>query len=239
MEIPFAELGDIALRSLISVLVLFIIAKIIGSRQIAQLTFYDYILGITVGSIAAAVAVDTTLPLWGGVIALLIYCFVSVGMSLSGSKSIFCRRFFTGKPEILFYKGQFLEEKLKKNKLDMDDITGLCRVHGYFDLSQLDYIIMETNGSLSFLPKSEYAPLTPNDIKKFPPAAALSANVIIDGHIMEEHLRSIGKDTRWLKEQLRNKELEAKEILLATADEFGNFNVFLKDQKEKRTNLFN
>ena len=89
MEIPFAELGDIALRSFVSVLILFVVAKIIGPRQIAQLTFYDYILGITAGSIDAAVAVDTTLPLWGGVIALLIYCFVSVGMSLSGSKSIF------------------------------------------------------------------------------------------------------------------------------------------------------
>lgn len=239
MEISLLEMGNIALRSFISVIILFIIAKIIGPRQIAQLTFYDYILGITAGSIAAAVAIDTTLPLLGGVISLLIYCFVSVGMSLSGSKSILCRRFFTGKPEILFYKGKFLEEKLKKNKLDMDDITGLCRVQGYFNLDELEYIIMETNGSLSFLPKSEYSPLTPKDIKKYPPAASLAANIIIDGHIMEEHLRSIGKDTRWLKEQLHNEELKTEEILLATADEFGNFNVFLKDQKEKRTNLFN
>ena len=239
MDIPFTEPIDIAFRSFVSVLILFIVAKIIGPRQIAQLTFYDYILGITAGSIAAAVAVDTSLPLWGGVIALLIYCFVSVGMSLSGSKSILCRRFFTGKPEILFYKGQFLEDKLKKNKLDMDDITGLCRVHGYFDLSQLDYIIMETNGSLSFLPKSEYAPLTPSDIKKCPPAAALSANVIIDGRIMEDHLRSVGKDTRWLKDRLRAEELKTEEILLATADEFGNFHIYLKNRKEKRTNLFN
>lgn len=239
MEISYIELGEIVLRSLVSVIVLFIVAKIIGPRQIAQLTFYDYILGITAGSIAAAVAVDTSLPLWGGVISLLIYCFVSVGMSYTGSKSILCRRFFTGKPEILFYKGKFLEDKLKKNKLDMDDITGLCRVHGYFNLDELEYIIMETNGSLSFLPKSEYEPLTPKDIKKFPPAAAISANVIIDGRIMENHLRSIGKDTHWLKEQLKTNEIKAEEILLATADEFGNFQFFLKDQKEKNTNLFN
>lgn len=238
MEISLLEMGNIALRSLISVLALFIIAKIIGPRQIAQLTFYDYILGITAGSIAAAVAIDTTLPLLGGVISLLIYCFVSVGMSLSGSKSILCRRFFTGKPEILFYKGKFLEDKLKKNKLDMNDVTSLCRVHGFFDLNELDYIIMETNGSLSFLPKSEYEPLTSKDIKRFPPSASLPANVIIDGRVMENHLRAIGKDRRWLNDRLNDNGLKMENVLLATADEEGRFNTYLKNQTEKSTNRF-
>ncbi len=238
MNILLTELGEITVRSLISIIALFIVAKIIGPRQIAQLTFYDYILGITVGSIAAAVAIDTTLPLWGGVLALAIYCIASVAMAYGGSKSILCRRFFTGKPEILLYKGTFIEENLKKNKLDMTDITGICRANGYFNINNLEFIIIETNGALSFLPKSENAPLTPKDMDIQPSKAELSANIIIDGKIMENHLASIGKDQGWLKTVLQNEQVKLENILLATADESGNFKIYQKDQRPHHTDLF-
>lgn len=238
MNILFSEPGEIAVRSLVSIITLFIVAKIIGPRQIAQLTFYDYILGITVGSIAAAVAIDTTLPLWGGVLALAIYCFASVAMAYGGSKSILCRRFFTGKPEILLYKGTFIEENLKKNKLDMTDITGICRANGYFDINALDFIIIETNGALSFLPKSENAPLTPKDMNIQPARAELSANIVIDGKIMKNHLASIHKDMDWLNSILQNEDVKPENILLATADEKGNFKIYKKDQSSNQTDLF-
>lgn len=238
MQLLWGETGEIILRSVISMIALFLLAKIIGPRQIGQLTFYDYILGITAGSVAGAFAIDTALPLWGGLFSLAVFGGASVAMSEAASKSIFCRRLFTGTPEILFYKGNFLEDNLRKNKLDINDVTGLCRSKGYFDLNDLEYIILETNGVLSFLPRSEKAPLTPKDLQLRPSAALLSANVIIDGNIMENHLRSIGKDTAWLLEQLRNEDLSVKEVLLATADENGRFKAYTKGCSAKKTDLF-
>ena len=231
--------GEFVLRSFVSVGLLFIMAKIIGPRQIAQMTFYDYILGISTGSIAAATAVDDQIPLWAGAVALAIYAFVSIGMALAGSKSILARRFFTGIPDILLYKGQLLESHLKKNHLDVNDITSLCRASGYFDISELEYIIIEPNGTLSFLPKSEKAPLTPKDMQMFPSPATLSANVIIDGHVMKEHLKSIGKTDHWLKDQLLTLNIHNEsDILLAVADENGKFRAYLKSQAEKHIDLF-
>lgn len=240
MSFSFLALGDFTLRAFISVTLLFIMAKIIGPRQIAQMTFYDYIIGISVGSIAAAMAIDQDLPLWAGALALLIYTLVSVAMAISGSKNIHARRFFTGTPDILLYKGRLLEENLKKNNLDINDVTSLCRVNGYFDINDLEYIIIETNGALSFLPKSEKAPLTPKDMGLLPADATLSANVIIDGHVMKNHLKSIHKDPLWLRDQLETVNIyDESKVLLAIADESGNFRAYLKEQTEKHTDLFN
>lgn len=231
--------GEFVIRGFVSLGLLFVMAKVIGPRQIAQMTFYDYILGISTGSIAAAMAVDDQIPIWVGALALTIYAFVSMGMALWGSKSILARRFFTGKPEILLYKGRFLEKNLKKNHLDMNDITSLSRVNSYFDLNDLEYIIIEPNGALSFLPKSEKAPLTPRDMQLFPSPAALSANVIIDGHVMENHLKAIGKTGHWLKDQLLTLNIHNEnDVLLAVADENGKFRAYLKNGKEKNTDLF-
>jgi uncharacterized membrane protein YcaP (DUF421 family) len=240
MSFSFPLLGEFIYRSFVSVFLLFIMAKIIGPRQIAQLNFYDYILGISVGSIAAAVAIDTTIPLWSCAVALIVYTIVSVGMAFGGLKSMRARRFFTGTPEILMNKGQFIEKNLKKNNLDINDITGLCRVNGFFEMSDLEYIIIETNGALSFLPKSEKAPLTPKDMQIIPSAVNLSANVILDGNIMEKHLESIGKDVLWLKGQLQEQNIfDPTNVLLATADKDGNFKAYLKDIKEENVDLFN
>lgn len=239
MSTFFLDFGEYTLRAFVSVCLLFIMAKIIGPRQLAQMTFYDYALGISTGSIAAATAVDTRIPLWGGAVGLFVYAVVSIGMAFWGTKSIHARRFFTGKPEILLYKGQFLEKNLKKNHLDMNDISSLSRVNGYFDLNDLEYIIIEPNGALSFLPKSEKVPLTPKDVQRFPADATLTANVIIDGKVMEKHLKSIGKNPHWLKDQLETLNIHnERDVLLAIADADGKFRAYLKDQKEKNVDLF-
>lgn len=239
MDSFFLDFGEYTLRAFISVCLLFIMAKIIGPRQIAQMTFYDYALGISTGSIAAATAVDTRIPLWGAAVGLFVYALVSIAMAFWGSKSIRARRFFTGKPEILLYKGRFLEKNLKRNHLDMNDITSLSRVNGYFDVNDLEYIIIEPNGALSFLPKSEKAPLTPKDVQRFPADATLTANVIIDGKIMEKHLKSIGKTPHWVKDQLATQNIHnERDVLLAIADMDGKFRAYLKDGKEKNTDLF-
>lgn len=230
---------DIIIRTLVSLSALFLIAKLSGPRQIAQLTFYDYIFGITVGSVAAAVAIDTSLPLYGGLLSLIIYCGFTLLMSLLTEKSILCRRFISGNPEILFYNGMLIEKQLRKCKLDIQELTGLARNRGFYNLNEVSCIIMETNGTLSFLPKSESRPLTPRDLQIKPAEAMLAANIIIDGNIMEHHLKAVGKDKQWLEAVLKNQSLKAKDILLATADRNGNFKAYPKQKNRQNLDFYN
>ncbi|HIZ76104.1 MAG TPA: DUF421 domain-containing protein [Firmicutes bacterium] len=230
---------EITVRSVVSILGLFLLAKIIGPRQIAQLTFYDYVVGITIGSIAATVAIDETMPLWIGIWAMAVYVITSVLIALAGNKSIRARRIFSGTPKILLYKGKIIEENLASQKLDLNDLLGACRTHGYFSLDELESIIMEINGSLSFLPKSQYAPVTPADIGHKTEPAALMANVIIDGVVMKNHLKSIGKDEHWLNRQLeKDGYRNPEEVFLAVADANGKWKAYGKNKDYPATDFF-
>ncbi|MEE0776009.1 MAG: DUF421 domain-containing protein [Bacillota bacterium] len=231
--------AEITIRSIFSVLGLFLLAKVIGPRQIAQLTFYDYVVGITIGSIAATVAIDEAKPLWIGLWAMAVYVIVSVLMAWAGNKSIKARRFFSGTPKILLYKGKIIEKNLASEKLDLNDLLGACRIHGYFSLDELETIIMEINGSLSFQPKKEFAPLTPSDMERPVGPTNLMANVIIDGVIMENHLKSIGKDKAWLQKQLEQDGFhKADEVFLALADHEGNWISYKKDPDRPMLDFF-
>ena len=238
MEISFGMAGNIILRSLVAMIVLFLLAKIIGPRQIAQLTFYDYVVGISIGSIAGAIAADPELSLWGGLIAMAIFTLLSIAMSYAGMKSLPARRFFSGTPHLLVCRGRIIEEAMKKQKFDVNDLLAACRAAGYFDIADLEYVIMEINGALSFLPKSEKAPLTPADMNLSPAPAAVRANVIIDGCVMEHHLRSVGLDRAWLEQRLNAENIsDLKEVLLAVADEQGGFKLYRKHVRMKDTDL--
>lgn len=231
--------GEITLRSLTSIFLLFFLAKLIGPRQIAQLTFYDYVIGISVGSIAASVAVDKDISIGTGLWAMLLYVLVSLAMAWSGNKSIWARRFFSGTPKILYAKGKIIERNLKKQNLDLNDLLGACRTNGYFQLDTLDYIIMEINGSLSFLPKSDNTPLTPKDMSISTTSAALSANVVIDGNIMEHHLAAINKDIPWLMGKITGTgHSSARDFLLVTATEEGRIFFYPKNQTEEKGDCF-
>lgn len=235
----FGDFIEVTLRALLSIIALFFLAKMIGPRQIAQLTFYDYVIGISVGSIAAAIAIDKDLSLWLGIWAMIVYMGVSYIMAYSGNKSIKARRFFSGAPKILLYKGKIIEQNLRKQNLDLNDFLSACRTNGYFNLHDLEYAIMENNGSLSFLMKSEKAPLTPGDMAVFTEPSQVMSNVIIDGKIMPKHLASINKNEAWLQAQLQAQGNHAvADVLLAVANESGEFHCYLKGQNDDSLDLF-
>lgn len=218
------------LRSVIAVIVLFIISRISGPRQISQLTFYDYIVGISIGSIAAT-AVEREISLWDMVISMIIFGGFAFLFSLSTSKSIVLRRVFSGKPSILIYNGKIIEQSLKKNHYDINDLMLNCRLQGYFNLEDIAFAILETNGELSVMPKADKAPLTPYDMAMKPEKEALEYNLIIDGSVLSENLKYYGKDEQWLKQKLQEQKIKSEsEVLLATGDKNNNLKVYLKNE---------
>ena len=209
------DILKITLTALLSIATLFIIAKLMGHKQVAQLDFFDYISGITIGSVAAELATNIEDP-WKPLIALGIYGGVSVILSLLTHKFPKTRKYINGTPTILMNDGKLYRKNLKQAKLDLSEFMLLCREQGYFDLGEIQTVVFEHNGKLSILPKAANRPATPCDLKIPAKATHIGTEIIMDGRIMGENLLRIGLDEVWLKNQLRLQGYsEVKEIFLA------------------------
>lgn len=208
------------LNAVVAFLVLYIISKIMGKKQIAQLEFVDYVIGISIGSIAAEMTFDNTRPMYVFVLAMLVFAVLEIIITLLSRKAVFLKQLFNGSPLILVEEGKINFGNLKKSKLDVNELLALCRTKDYFDLNDIAYCILEINGQLSILPKGFAAPIVSQDIKTEFEMPSLSCDVIIDGKIIVEALKQINKTTDWLLEKINitNKK-DIKDIALAQYDE--------------------
>ncbi len=205
----------VILTSLLSVAALFVITKLMGHKQVAQFDFFDYISGITIGSIGAELATELEQP-WKPFIALVIYGIVSVLLIILTNKLPQTRKFINGTPTILFDKGLLYRDSLKKAKLDLSEFMLLCRMQGFFNLDDIQTAVFEQNGKLSILPKSEKCPATPSDLGISPKEHCIGVELILDGEILVKNLKSIGKNEKWLQNQLQNQKIkDEKSVMLA------------------------
>lgn len=193
----------VLILSLASIIEIFILCKLMGYRQLSQMTMFDYINGITIGNIASEMATSIEDNFLYPMTAMIVYAAAAIFLSWISSKSIRMRYFLSGKPIILLNHDQLYVHNFKKSKIDLNEFLTQCRVNGYFDLSQLESAILEENGHISFLPKSNYRPITPNDLQMSLSTAQLSANIIIDGNPMHMNLKTCGKDINWLNKELK------------------------------------
>lgn len=206
-------------RSVISLILLFIVTKIIGKKQVSELSLFDYVIGISIGNFAAEMIINTDVPFTYGIIALFVFGIMALLVSKVTMKNITLRRILIGKPNILVERGQLLEDNFRKTKYDIHDFLEQCRISGYFDVLQIEYAVVEANGKLSILPKAEYQPVTPKDMNLKVDPVRLVANLIVDGRVMKNALEYMHKDEQWLQKELKVKGYTSYEnILLATLD---------------------
>ncbi len=216
-------------QSLFSVIILLILTKLMGYRQISQLSMFDYINSITIGSIAAEMAIDLEGNYLKPLLAMIVYAAFVIIVAKISQKSIPFRRLVNGKAIMIYQNGSIYNENLKKAKMDIDEFLVECRVNGYFDLSQIESAILEPNGKISFLPVTEDRPATPKDLGITPTQEEIFANVVVDGKVMEYNLKHAGKDRNWLDQQLEGQNIKKLEdVFLAVCDKQGNFHVFQK-----------
>ncbi len=208
--------------------VLFLSAKLIGHKQIAQLDFFDYITGITIGSIAAEMATELEEP-WKPMIAMVLYGGITLALSLISSRFPRSRKYLNGTPTILMDHGKLYYENLKKARLDLSEFLVLCRQQGYFDLTTIQTAIFEYNGKLTILPVTTQRPVTPQDLDLSPDQELIFTELIMDGRILEENLHRMGLDRTWLEKQLKQRHISsAKEVFLAVCDRNLKFVLFEK-----------
>lgn len=228
----------VVLTTIGSIIALFILTKLMGNKQLSQLSMFDYIIGITIGSIAAEMATELeefTKPL----IAMVIYALFSLLISFANYKSIKLRRILTGKALVLFENGNLYESNLKKARLDINEFLTQCRNHGYFNIANLQSAILEANGRISFLPLSAQRPATPKDLNLSPPEDKPVINVIIDGKIMEGNLKFTGNDINWLNQQLQAQSIKnISDVFLATCDNENNLSVYPRIKEKMTRDMF-
>lgn len=215
----WSELCHVLLRGFVSLLVLFFVTKLLGKKQVSQLSLFDYVIGISIGNFAAEITTNVDVQIMNGISAVALFGLVAYSVSILTMKSIKLRRFFMGMPTVIIQNGKIIESSLKKVKLDINDLLEECRNNGYFNLEEIEYAIMEVNGKVSILPKGENQPVTIKDMKLKVEKQSLCANVIIDGNIMINNLNNMHKDIKWLEKELKIKGYkDYNDILLATLD---------------------
>lgn len=211
----FMDIIKVILTALLSVAALFIITKIMGHKQVAQLDFFDYVSGITIGSIGAELATELEEP-EKPLIALCVWGGASLILNLIAHKIPKTRKYINGTPTILMNEGRLYRKNLKQAKLDLSEFMLLCREQGYFDLDEIQLAVFEHNGKLSILPRAANRPATPEDLKITAKATHIGVEVIMDGRVMGENLVRLGKDDKWLEDWLKLQGIgSAKEIFLA------------------------
>lgn len=225
------DILNVVLTALLSALSLFVIAKVMGHKQIAQLDFFDYITGITIGSIAAELATELEAP-WKPLIAMIVYGIISVGLSIITNKLPRLRKFVNGTPTIIMNNGKLYRKNLKKAKLDLSEFMVMCRQAGYFHINTIQTAVFECNGKLTILPVSDQRPVVPADLNLTPPPESIETEIIMDGRIHEENLKRMGLDIKWLKRQLNLQGYHnAKEIYLGLCDKDRNLSLYAVDER--------
>lgn len=200
------HLLDITLRASFGFVILLALTRILGKKQLGQLTIFTYITSIAMGNIAGDMVVHSDIKLTEGLAGLVIWAFYTFLVEYISLKSSTARVLLDGEPSIVIKKGVIMHKELAAQRLNMDDLTMLLRINSVFSIKEIDYAILEPNGQLSVLKRPEFYPPFKKDLQiKTESRKYIPTEIIVDGQIVEKNLRELNLDRAWLNEQL-NKE---------------------------------
>ena len=209
------EFLKVVLATLFSAAILFLIAKVVGHKQVAQFEFFDYISGITIGSIAAELATTLDEPLWKPTVSMIAFGVIAIVLNFFTRKFPRTRKYINGTPTIVMNDGKLYRRNLKEAKLELSDFLMMCRQAGYFNLDDIKTAVFEYNGTLSILPVSTKRPLIPEDVNVAVEQEHIGTEVIMDGRILGGNLKRLGLDEDWLNKELKRQGFKkAKEVFL-------------------------
>ncbi|MDN4073649.1 YetF domain-containing protein [Fictibacillus terranigra] len=210
------NLGTITIEMVIGFFALFFLTKILGKTQLSQLTPFDFISALILGELVGNAMYDPDVHIWMILFAISVWGVLMYSLEMLTQKSMKFRTILEGSPSIVVRKGIIDRKQLKKNKLDINQLQSLIRQKGYFSLRDIEYAILETNGSISVLPKSDIVPATRNDLHLPDKEVTLPVTLILDGRILNENLKTAGLNDDWLRSQLLKRKINsAEEVLYA------------------------
>ena len=197
-RISMPEYWLILIRTLVSYALLFVMARSLGKRQISQLTFFDYVVGIVIGDMASSIAIDTQIKMLNGIIGLVVYSLLTIVIAFGAIKSFRFRNLVDSRPAILVEGGKILEDNLLKNQMTVEDLMSSLREKNAFKLEEVELAVLETNGQLSVMKKSESEPVTRKDLGLAVEEEKKPSIVIVDGKLLGKRLKNTGYTEEWL-----------------------------------------
>ncbi|EWG12810.1 YetF domain-containing protein [Cytobacillus firmus] len=224
---------EVILRVAISFILLFVLARIMGRKEISQMTFFNWTSAIGIGSITANLAVNTNLSIRNGVIALVVWTLFTLLMDMVDLKSKLGRRVTTGDALIVVKNGEVIEGALKKSRLDIDSMRAMLREKNVFSLGDVDYAILESSGNLSVLVKESKQAATKSDLNGVNPKTTifpLATEVISDGKINKGNISKLNLDESWLAEELRKANIQSvNDVFYAEVQQDGSLYLDKRD----------
>ncbi len=203
-----------------------------GKQQICQLTFFDYVMGITIGSMAASLTTDLNNAPWPHWIGILIWTFLVVLLQWITFHWRTAAQYITGMPTVVILNGKIMENEMKKMRYSISDLLEQLRQKDLFDISQIEFAVLETNGQLSVLKKSQYQTIIAKDLNISTDYTGLSTELIYNGIIIDVHLQKLHLDRKWLYAELKKRGItDPRTVFLATLETSGNLYIDqMKDQ---------
>lgn len=224
---------EIVLRTVLAVFVLFGLTKILGKRQLGELSFFEYITGITIGSIAAYVSLDLDANWIYGIVSMVVWTGVVFGLGFLTLKSKIARDIIDGKGVVLIKEGKILEDNLTKEHLTLDDLLEQLRKKDTFKVVDVEFAVLEADGTLSVLLNKENQPLTAKHLGIKVAPEQEPQTVIIDGKIMDEPLATIGLNRDWLNTELKKIGVSIENVFLGQVDSYEQLTIDCYDDQLK------
>lgn len=219
-------------RSVVLYSLLILAVRLMGKRQLGQLEVSEFVVTMFLANLATIPMEDAEISVFSGIIPILSVLGTELFIAWLTTRSIFFRRVFCGKPVILIDNGKILMENLRKSRINLDELTMQLREKEIFDLQQVKYAILETNGQVSVLVYAKYQPVTAKDAGQKAEETELPVTLISDGKLLEKNLPLIRKDRHWLEAQLRQRSCRPEQVLLMTSDIKNNI-CFIKRETGK------
>lgn len=224
-----AEIAEVLLRTIGAFSVILVMTRLLNKEQVSQLTFYEYVTGITIGSMAATVAIDTEVRFLPDILGLLLWVFLTWLMGYAALVSRPARKLLEGEPTVLVHNGKILENNMGKLRYNLDDLLIQLRAKNAFNIADVEFAILEPNGELSVLLKSQKRPVTPEDLQLPTQYEGVPTELIEDGEIIYQNLQQVHLNQDWLVGELRKQGIyDLDEVGYASLDAAGKLYIDLK-----------
>ena len=219
------------LRSIVSYIIVLIVMRLMGKREIGQLQPFELAIAIMIADLAAVPMAETGIPISNGIIPILGLLVMHLIISFLNLKSMKIREILCGKPAILIYRGKIDEKVLKKERFTLNELQERLRSSNVVNLGDVEYAILETSGQVTVIQKPDKRTTIPKDFNITPEYEGIPYDLVVDGKVMYKNLKTIGKDYNWLKKQVNKFNMEPEEALIVTFD--GGSQMFCQKKLEK------
>lgn len=221
------------IRAIILYIVVLVVMRLMGKREIGQLQPFELAISIMIADLASVPMTELGIPITNGIIPILGLLVMHMIISILNMKSITIRKIMSGKPSLLIYRGKIDEKVLRKERITINELQEKLRGDNIFSLSDVEYAILETNGEVTVIQKPEKRSVIVEDLDITPEYEGISYDLVVDGKVMKENLKAIGKDINWLDKQLKKFDTKAADTLIATIDGKGSIFCQQKENSKK------